>query len=274
MKMIQQDSAGKFSRLLFIAAFSMVLAACGGSSTTDEGDVSNPDGIDANGDGETDSLDDYDGDGFVTATDSSLFLVNPDMQDVNGDLLANLADDINGDGIVNQADFDDFDAQNQGNIDPDCITDVCDGNSDLWSDFAQIQQNRSPISSYALGIQRILFCTGYGGTGDMDSFADGIFGPGTAAAVETFQTDEAITSDGIVGDDTWNALQSQLDGPFELADSDLQSWTVQSTNAECQDIDQFYSDSTGQFTIEACPGDGILESSPFTVNEGDLPNCS
>jgi len=35
---------------------------------------------------------------------------------------------------------------------------------------------------------------------------DGQIGPGTTAAIEAFQTDRGLTSDGIVGNETWPAL--------------------------------------------------------------------
>lgn len=283
MKMIQPESAGKISRLLFIAAVTSALAACGGSTSTDDPlTVDNPDSIDANGDGELDSLDDYNGDGTVTSTDLTLFQVNPNFLDVNGDGFADLDDDFDLSGFVDQDDVTAFNADGQvdpdtdgdGNIAPDCVEDVCDGDSATWSEFAQTQQNRNPSSPYALGIQRILYCTGYGGAGSMDDFADGIFGPGTAAAVTTFQADEGIAQDGIVGMDTWNALQGKLSAGTPITGSALEPWVVLSTNAECSGINQFYSIGGSAYTIEACPGDGILESSPFTVEQSDLPICN
>ena len=50
-------------------------------------------------------------------------------------------------------------------------------------------------------IQGALYCRGY----DPKGF-DGIFGAGCAAAVKAFQTDAGLSSDGIVGRNTWAAL--------------------------------------------------------------------
>ena len=44
-----------------------------------------------------------------------------------------------------------------------------------------------------------------------DNQIDGIFGPVTKAAVEQFQSDSQLAADGIVGPDTWTALDG--DGP-------------------------------------------------------------
>ncbi len=45
---------------------------------------------------------------------------------------------------------------------------------------------------------------------------DGAFGSGTEASVKAFQTDEMLTSDGIVGPATWAALQADERGPIDF----------------------------------------------------------
>ena len=49
-------------------------------------------------------------------------------------------------------------------------------------------------------LQTLLYQIGY----DLD--VDGSFGPHTDSIVKTFQTDHGLTSDGVVGGDTWNNL--------------------------------------------------------------------
>lgn len=50
-------------------------------------------------------------------------------------------------------------------------------------------------------IQGVLYCRGY----DPNGF-DGIFGPGCVAAVKAFQTNQGLSADGVVGQNTWAAL--------------------------------------------------------------------
>ncbi|SMH46441.1 Peptidoglycan-binding (PGRP) domain of peptidoglycan hydrolases-containing protein [Rathayibacter oskolensis] len=55
-------------------------------------------------------------------------------------------------------------------------------------------------SANARTVQHLLNAAGY--TVD----ADGVFGPATASAVTSFQTDRGLSADGIVGEQTWSAL--------------------------------------------------------------------
>ncbi|MWV49280.1 peptidoglycan-binding protein [Rathayibacter sp. VKM Ac-2803] len=59
-------------------------------------------------------------------------------------------------------------------------------------------------SANAQTVQHLLNAAGY----PVD--ADGVFGPATAAAVTSFQTDRGLSADGIVGEQTWSALITTL----------------------------------------------------------------
>ncbi|MGX1194524.1 peptidoglycan-binding domain-containing protein [Metabacillus sp. SLBN-84] len=56
-------------------------------------------------------------------------------------------------------------------------------------------------SAYVAAIQRTLSCLGYS-----PGSADGIFGSMTERAVKAFQADKGLSSDGIVGKDTYYCL--------------------------------------------------------------------
>ena len=101
-------------------------------------------------------------------------------------------------------------------LDPDdTFADGCEGGSgtDLdsstpeWDDNCRLQVGgEHQISSYSQGVQRIVFCRGHDQglePTEINSFADGNFGPITAEEVRNFQEAEGIAADGIVGPETW-----------------------------------------------------------------------
>ncbi len=52
-------------------------------------------------------------------------------------------------------------------------------------------------------VQSLLVRIGYDGVGA----ADGVFGPATETGVRAFQGDKALAVDGIVGPNTWGAIE-------------------------------------------------------------------
>lgn len=80
------------------------------------------------------------------------------------------------------------------------------------------QQSNGSNNDQVLVIQRVLQQRGYGIT------VDGIFGDNTENAVEAFQRSADLDDDGIVGPDTWDALQAQLE--FDYSDANFNYYTV------------------------------------------------
>lgn len=46
---------------------------------------------------------------------------------------------------------------------------------------------------------------------------DGVFGPNTSNAVRTFQRNNNLSADGVVGDTTWNALLEYMEVPTTIS---------------------------------------------------------
>lgn len=142
-----------------------------------------------------------------------------------------------------------------GGVDPDSST-------PLWNDNCVIERSGPFADSYyTRGIQRILFCLGFdNGATDIGAFADAEFGPITEAEVRNFQTDRGLSVDGIVGPDTWDALQDSLVLVPELSTATRDAFRV--AGERCPEV-QFYQridQNTGEgldWTIANNPGEDV-----------------
>lgn len=219
--MMKRHAGHHAARLLLVGAMSAALAACGGSSGDDDP---------LDGDFEVFDPDDVDGDGIPNAED-----VDYDPSDLDGDGILNLEDDdVDGDGILNEDDEDFVENDADGDGFPDTSAeDVCGGepgtdatsSNFTWDDNCLVRrEGQAPgegqfaDSLYAAGIQRVVYCAGFGEAASVDAFTDGEYGPGSEQAVTAFQTaynaanpDDVIGVDGRVGAQTWAALQAELD---------------------------------------------------------------
>jgi len=212
MKRLTAVTGKSFTRYLIIAAFTGLLVGCGGGSgdTTDDPDFDLGDPFDP---------DDVDGDGIPNAQD-----IDFDPADLDGDGILNIDDDdVDGDGIINELD-EDFvagDADGDGFTDPSA-SDPCgsergiDSNSSNadWGDNCHIERSittgQFADSLYSAGIQRVVYCSGFGDGADFAAFADGEYGPASEAATQEFQSANGLTPDGIVGAQTWGVLQDSI----------------------------------------------------------------
>lgn len=82
-------------------------------------------------------------------------------------------------------------------------------------------------------IQRVLQNLSYGIT-----YVDGIFGQNTETGVESFQDDENLGIDGIVGDNTWDKLQSKA--VYHHSDGDYAYYRVNGGAGLCQNTVNLY----------------------------------
>ena len=221
-----------FARCLLVGAIGATLVGCGGSSGDGDGGFqdANNDGIadaDIDGDG---VIDDLNGDGFPdvdTDGDGQVDDLNADGVpdyfgdsdgDGNNDLDTDgdgVPDDFDGDGVADRIEGDE---DGDGFVDPSAEN-PCggtggsdpDSSNNSWDDNCTVERfGQFEDSLYTAGIQRVVYCDGFGEADSVDDFADGDGGPATFGAVEDYQRENELTVDGIVGPSTWGSLQDKL----------------------------------------------------------------
>ena len=239
MMRMTRGFAKPFARYALIAVTAVVLAGCGGSSGDDD-PVVDPNGDDDN-------------DGIINSRDA----------DADGDGLTDLDKvDENNNGIndFDESDFD-GDGSEPGNVGSnDELTCSGEGGSDPisrnadWNDNCTLRRGAVHADSYyTRGVQRILVCLGY------DLEADAEFGPQTELAVETWQTDQGLTVDGVVGPMSWAALEDSLEEIGNDTQAGVISYGVDSVS--CRGQVQFFqnydpvSGASRGWTIANNPGE-------------------
>lgn len=117
-----------------------------------------------------------------------------------------------------------------------------------------------PRSQYARGIQRILYCAGFGGTEtDINRFADGQFGDVSDSAVRQYQSEKGLSDEpGVVGAETWNELQREL-----VALSTTGEFAISSTFDCGTNERQFFQNIDGSWEMAFSPGS--TDRAVFTI---------
>lgn len=234
-------TAGRF---LLIAAMGGLMVGCGSSSGDTEPGIEFPaDDQDFDGDGIPDANDDdADGDGLDDFGGEDNFV------DLNRDGL----DDITllTEAEANAGTFTEVSAQFPcGSEDGE---DNASANND-WNDNCVVKRSSKggqfADSLFAVGIQRVLYCSGFGTGANYTVFADGEFGPNSENATIDFQRAEFLAEDGIVGPLTWARLRSRV----ELLAAGITTDTYGFSEGRCADIPMFYQSvsesSDGQSTL-------------------------
>lgn len=267
---------GHFSAACLLA---VTLSACGGGTSTGSADgdsgggnqglLGGVDTTDTDGDGLTDVTEtsigtdpdneDSDFDGVNDGDEWSTYFTDPLNADSDNDGLTDGAEIASG-GNPND-DSDGTPDSGDTTENPEPTVDQCDDASsadDEWNNNCTLRRfGTYATSAYTQGVQRILWCQGHDqGVTDLNAFADGIFGPNTAASVREFQTANSLLVDGIVGPETWGQMQGLLT-IIEGISTDSDRFAIPNCNA---DTVQFYRNYDGLiadgWSMERTPGEG------------------
>lgn len=186
--------------------------------------------------------------------------------DVDNDTVSNLDERLAG--------TDPFEADPIVQVLPDCTTSDCVAANAVWSDNTVVTRRQAANSTYALAIQRIVYCLGYADLEaypSMDQFADGFYGPNSELAVMDYQESRDLIVDGKVGRETWNELQAELTGPLEF-DGQFTLHHVQSELPGCDTPIQFFQSTEVPMGWQMAATHGSTERIPMSANREDLPD--
>lgn len=234
------------SQYLLIATMTSLLVACGGSGS---GDTSGPfPDLDSDNDGTINSEDDDDDDDLILDVDDTFTDRDLDgfddttgftEEEANPPVVPVVEGDEDGDGFR--------DVSNAFPCGGETGTDNASANN-TWDDNCTVKRTAEggqfADSLYAVGIQRVVYCEGFGNGDSYTNFADGEFGPGSKTALQMFQArEDGLTDDGVVGGQTWARLQLQLElldpGAFD-ADTGFGSDSYGFSDGRCAGIPMFY----------------------------------
>lgn len=274
---IKLQDLGHMTAICLLAA---TVTACGGSSGGSSGTDDTQgllggggtDPVDTDGDGLSDAneaiqgsdplIADTDGDGLDDLAEWNAS-TNPNLADTDGDGSSDLVEVNAGTSPTDSSDGGDTTVV----VTPP-TTDQCDdpnSSNDAWTDNCVVKRfGTYAQSSYAQGIQRILWCqsTSLQNASTIAAFSDGAFGPGTAQAVKDYQAANSLIDDGIVGPDTWNQLRSDLNLiAFSATTDGFDTYGIEGCDANTV---QFYQEVRGTGTFDS-NGTEIVDALGWTM---------
>jgi len=188
-----------------------------------------------------------------------------DRFDVDNDLISNLEERRRG---TNPLVLNPIDTEN-----PDCEKSDCVSANAQWIDNTIITTKQGARSTYAMAIQRIVYCLGYADVSSdttIDQFANGIYGPNSEASVKRYEEAKELIIDGNVGRQTWSELRTELQGPIEF-DAEYDAYYIRSTAPECDSVVQFFQAKAPPMGWQMAASSGDRRRIPMTVHPEDLP---